>query len=103
MAAPIPENPNETAEIQRANDAAFVLEQPALQQAFARLREHFEAAWRKSKIGESSKREYAFLMLKATDALEAELREVIDTGKLAVKTKETRALQKALADADPPT
>lgn len=60
-----------------------LLENPAVSAAFERLEAVYTSAWRHSAPGATTDREHAFMMLRALDALKADLESVVTGGRVA--------------------
>ncbi len=90
----------EQEEIRKAQDAEVLLNNPILVSAFEQIEAAYTDQFRRSRIGESEKREHCFMMLQATRDLRGLLREIVTTGKLAEKAKVEREYQERLERGD---
>ncbi len=76
-------------EIARAREAELLLENPLLNNSLDLIERTWEEAWRSTAPNDTDKREQAYRMLYALTEFRSELRTVIETGKMAVKTMDT--------------
>lgn len=77
------------ADVSRAGEARQLLENPMLIESLDLIERTWEQAWRSTAPGDTEKREKAYRMLYMLAEFRSELRTVIETGKLAVKTMDT--------------
>ena len=70
-------------EAKRGHEAAQLLENPLLREAFDTQRERIQREWEDSPARDTEGRERLWLMLKLLGAVEGHLKTVMETGKLA--------------------
>lgn len=68
--------------IRRASQADKLLNDPILTEAFEKLRETYTQAWLDSGYEDVERREKSFRMVHAVNALESQLVEIVNNGKL---------------------
>jgi hypothetical protein len=85
--------------LQRARQAAEILEHPLVVEAFARLRADIDAHWHSSSAADVGERERLYHLHRATDDLEAHFRSLVSDGKFAAGRQRQDDAQ-AQADAD---
>jgi len=64
----------------KGNAARSVLEDPAIQEAFDNLEEHYNEKWINSEVEDSITRERVFLSLRALSDLKTELQSMVNSG-----------------------
>lgn len=81
------------AEIQRGQKAAQLLAEPLLAEAFATFANEVQERWSKSPARDVEGREKLYLMLKASERVQAHLSSLIESGKMAEATLKMRVAQ----------
>lgn len=81
------------AEIQRGQKAAQLLAEPLIAEAFSVFAKEVQDRWAQSPARDAEGREKLYLMLKASERVEAHLRSLIDSGKMAEATLKQRLAQ----------
>ena len=81
------------AEINRGQKAAQLLAEPLIAEAFAVFAKEIQERWTQSPARDADGREKLYLMLKASERVEAHLRSIIETGKIAEASLKQRAAQ----------
>lgn len=79
-----------TDRLQLGAHAKQLLDDPVLALAFDKLTEDLAAAWRDSKLGESEKRDDAYRMVKAIEAVKSRLQALADNAKVLQAEQERR-------------
>lgn len=70
-------------DIDRANQAEALLNNPILTDAFAHLEQQFMEAWRQSSVNDTENRERIYHLCTALEAVKGHLRTVVESGKIA--------------------
>ncbi len=78
-------------EINRGQKAAQILAEPLVKEAFDVLKQECYDQWAKSPARDAEGREKLWLMLKSAERVEAHLRSLLETGKLAEATLRQKA------------
>lgn len=78
------------AEIQRGQKAAQLLAEPLIAEAFAVFANEVQERWAQSPARDAEGREKLYLMLKASERVQAHLSSLIESGKLAEFTLKQR-------------
>jgi len=72
-------------EINRGRDAAQLLENPLLVDAFASIRKDLQGNWMAAPVRDAEGRERIWLMTKMLERLEGAIRMHVETGKMAAR------------------
>jgi hypothetical protein len=79
-------------DVDRGHRAAQLLEDPLFVEAIAGMRDSLLEEWQKSKLGATGEREALFHLWCAIDSFEAQFREIVNGGKIALdKVKRAEA------------
>ena len=81
-------------EVQRGDEARRLLEEPLLVEAFAMLRQRYIAEWESSPARDTEGREKLWLMNRLISSVENQLKQLLETGKLAsIQLEQKRTLR----------
>ena len=75
-------------ELQRADEAKRLLDNPLFQEAFKTIREELIKHLLNTRVAEEMERDRLYITIKALDLVEQHIQSVLETGKLAEKEQE---------------